>query len=294
METDVRRTPVFETLVIEIEGELGFLTLNRPDRLNALSSTMLVELVEAASWFDRHLDVRVVIVRGAGRAFSAGADLKAAGGTGSPSAPPPGSGSGDPASPAPPQPVSWQERREIGQRGLRMANAIEAMRAVTIAQIHGYAVGGAFLLATSCDLRVAAEDAVFFIPEVELGIPLTWGGVPRLVRELGPALTKELVMTCRRFGAREAKEARFLNRVVPAARLDAEARALAASVLAMPAVPVVITKDQVNAAADAMVPARSAHFEADALLGVSLDQGSREARERYAAKTFGKKATPGR
>ena len=120
-----------------------------------------------------------------------------------------------------------------------MANAIEQMRAVTIAQLHGYAVGGGFLLAVSCDLRVAAEGTAFFIPEVELGIPLTWGGVPRMVRELGPALTKELVMTCRRFDAREAKEMRFLNRVVPADRLEAEARALAASVLAMPAVPVV-------------------------------------------------------
>ena len=276
MRDSSERDTTFETLAIDVEGELGFLTLNRPDRLNAMSSTMLVELVEAASWFDRHLDVRVVIVRGAGRAFSAGADIKAAAGTGSPSAPPPSSA------------TSWQERREIGQIGLRMANAIEAMRAVTIAQIHGYAVGGAFLLATSCDLRIAAEDAVFFIPEVELGIPLTWGGVPRLVRELGPALTKELVMTCRRFGAREAKEARFLNRVVPADRLDVEARALAASVLAMPAVPVLITKDQVNAAVDAMAPARSAYLESDVLLGASLDEASQEARRRYAAKTFGK------
>ncbi|HVR28363.1 MAG TPA: enoyl-CoA hydratase/isomerase family protein, partial [Thermoanaerobaculia bacterium] len=172
-------TPGFETLTLEVEGELGFLTLNRPDRLNAMNATMLDELVEAASWLDRHLEVRVAIVRGAGRAFCAGADIRAADTSGSPSAPPPGS-------------ASWQARREAGQRGLRMTNAIEQMRAVTVAQLHGYAVGGGFLLAVSCDLRVAAEDAVFFIPEVELGIPLTWGGVPRLVRELGPALTKEL------------------------------------------------------------------------------------------------------
>jgi enoyl-CoA hydratase/carnithine racemase len=265
----------FETLRIETEGELGFLTLDRPDRLNAMSGTMLDELAQAASWFDRHLEIRVVIVRGAGRAFCAGADLKGAASSGSPSAPPPGS-------------ASWQARREAGQRGLRMANAIEQMRAVTIAQLHGYAVGGGFLLAVSCDLRVAAEDVVFFIPEVELGIPLTWGGVPRLTRELGPALTKELVMTCRRFGAQEAKEARFLNRVVPAGRLDAEARALAAAVLAMPAVPVVITKDQVNAAAEAMVPARTAYLEGDVLLGVSADEASQETRRRYAERTFKK------
>jgi enoyl-CoA hydratase/carnithine racemase len=267
----------FETLRIETEGELGFLTLDRPDRLNAMNATMLRELAEAASWFDRHLDVRVVIVRGAGRAFCAGADLKGASSSGSPSAPPPGS-------------VSWQARREAGQLGLRMSNAIEQMRAVTIAQLHGYAVGGGFLLAASCDLRVAAEDVVFFIPEVELGIPLTWGGVPRLVRELGPALTKELVMTCRRFGADEMMRAGFLNRVAPAAEVEKAAGELAAAVLRMPAVPVVITKDQVNAAADAMVHARTAYLDGDVLLGSSSDDASREARERYATKALRKGA----
>ena len=265
----------FETLRIDVEGPLGFLTLNRPDRLNAMNGTMLDELAEAARWFDRNLDVRVVIVRGEGRAFCAGADLKGASSSGSPSAPPPGS-------------ASWQARREAGQRGLRMTSAIEQMRAVTIAQLHGYAVGGGFLLAVSCDLRVAADDVVFFIPEVELGIPLTWGGVPRLVRELGPALAKELVMTCRRFGAREAKEWRFLNRVVAADRLDAEARSLASSLLAMPAVPLVVTKDQASAAADALVPARmSAVLEGDALLGVSTDPASQEYRAAYAARNLG-------
>jgi enoyl-CoA hydratase/3-hydroxypropionyl-coenzyme A dehydratase len=267
----------FETLRIDTEGELGFLTLNRPDRLNAMNATMLDELAQAAYWFDRHLDVRVVIVRGAGRAFCAGADLKGASTSGSPSAPPPGSS-------------SWQARREAGQRGLRMANAIEQMRAITIAQLHGYAVGGGFLLAVACDLRVAAEGTQFFIPEVELGIPLTWGGVPRMVRELGPAVTKELVMTCRRFDAREAKELRFLNRVVPADRLEAETRALAASVLAMPAAPVVITKDMANAAAEAMAPARTAFLDGDALMGVSSDPASQEFRASYAARTVAKGA----
>ena len=103
--------------------------------------------------------------------------------------------------------MSWAERREIGQLGLRMADAIESMRAVTIAQVHGYAVGGGVVLVAACDLRVAADDAVFSIPEIELGIPLAWGGIPRLVREIGPALTKELVMTCRRFTPAEAKAA---------------------------------------------------------------------------------------
>ena len=80
--------------------------------------------------------------------------------------------------------------------------------------MHGWCVGGGLVLAAVCDLRVAGRSARFSIPEVELGIPLAWGGIPRLVREIGPALTKELVMTCREFGPDEAKAAGFLNRVV--------------------------------------------------------------------------------
>jgi enoyl-CoA hydratase/carnithine racemase len=72
-----------------------------------------------------------------------------------------------------------------------MADALEAMRALSIAAIHGWCVGGGLVLAAACDLRIAAEDARFSIPEVDLGIPLAWGGIPRLVREIGPALTKE-------------------------------------------------------------------------------------------------------
>lgn len=261
----------FETITIETRGELGYLTLNRPDRLNAIGATMLADLVEAARWFDARLEVRVVIVRGEGRCFSAGADLR------DPSSV---AGGDDP----------WQVRRETGQRGLRMINAMEQMRAVTIAQVHGYAVGGALLLMTACDLRVAADDAVFFIPEVELGIPLAWGGIPRLVREIGPALTKELVMTCRRFTPAEARAAGLLNRVVPADQVASEAEALAGQILAMPSGPVVATKDHVNAVAQAMAPALTASSDGDALLGALNDPAGADARERYMAKTFGKKA----
>jgi enoyl-CoA hydratase/carnithine racemase len=248
---------------------LGTLVLNRPDRLNAMGATMLRELVEAARWFDGRLDVRVVIVRGEGRAFSAGADLRDP-----PSAPPGGDEAG------------WTARREATQRGLRMANAIEQMRAITIAQVHGYAVGGGLVLVAACDLRVAATDAQLFIPEVELGIPLAWGGIPRLVREIGPALTKELVITCRRFGAEEAKSIGLLNRVVPPERLEDEALDLARQVLRMPAGPVVMTKDHVNAVANAMASSLTAFADGDALAAAMADPGGKEARERYLEKTL--------
>lgn len=265
--------PEFETITVAVEGPLGRLTLNRPDRLNAVGATMMRDLVAAARFFDGLMDVRVVIVSGAGRAFCAGADLQDS---------PMGGASARSGK-------SWAERREIGQLGLRMADALEGMRAVTIAQIHGYAVGGGVVLAAVCDLRVAAEDAVFSIPEVELGIPLAWGGIPKLVREIGPALTKELVMTCRRFTPDEAKAAGFLNRVVPAQRLATEVEALAARLLEMPSVPVTITKEHVNSVTRAMGAGSTSFADGDALMSSAFDPESLAAGEKYIARTVKRK-----
>ncbi len=263
----------FRTIRAEVEGPLGRLVLNRPERLNAVDAVMLQELARAARWFDEHRELRVVIVSGAGRAFCAGADLKAS-----------------PVSEAlAPSGGSWLHRREIGQYGLRAADALEQMRAVTIAQVHGFAVGGGVVLTAVCDLRVAADDAVFFIPEIDIGVPLAWGGIPKLVREIGPAMTKELVMTCRRFGAAEAKAIGFLNRVVPAARLEDEVAALAAELVAKPSVPVVVTKDHVNAVTRAMAAGLTPFADGDVLLAAADDEESRAAGRAYAEAVFATK-----
>jgi enoyl-CoA hydratase/carnithine racemase len=116
----------FKTIKVEIDGPLGRLTLNRPERLNAMNATMLRELVEAARWLDEQREARVVIVGGAGRAFCAGADLKE-----SPT-----------AEAVPDSGKSWLYRREEAQYGRRMADAIEQMRATTIVRLHGHIVGG--------------------------------------------------------------------------------------------------------------------------------------------------------
>ena len=254
----------FETITVEVNGAIGRLTLNRPERLNAMNATMLRELAAAAHWFDEQREVCVVIVSGAGRAFCAGADLKSS-----------------PAQEAAAATEhSWLYRREAAQYGRRMADAIEQMRATTIVRLHGHIVGGGVVLAAACDLRVAAEDVRFVIPEVELGIPLAWGGIPRLVREIGPAMTKELVMTCRPFTPQEAKAMGFVNRVVPAEQLDQEVEQLAADVAAMPSVPVVITKEHVNAIARALAGVTE-FGDGDALLSAITDPESVQARSEY-------------
>lgn len=235
--------PTFEGFEVSINGVRGDLVLNRPDRLNSLTTQTLLDLEQAARWFDTQRDVRVVVVRGDGRAFSSGADLSSV--------------SADGRGP--------HTAHDAGDAGRRMADAIEAMQAIAIAQIHGHCVGGGLVLAAACDLRYAAADTSFSIPEVDLGIPLAWGGIPRLVREIGPALTKELVLTCRRFDAAEAQAAGFLNTVVAAEELSSVVDEVAATIAAKPSYAVRTTKSATNAVTASMVGTVGAWSDADAL-----------------------------
>ena len=248
---------MFETLLTKIDGAIGQLTLNRPEKLNPLSTATLEELARAARWFDTQSGVKVVIVRGAGKSFSAGADL---------------------ASFSQEQEIST---REAADRGREMADALESMRAVTIAAIQGWCVGGGLVVAAACDLRVAAQDARFSIPEVDLGIPLAWGGIPRLVREIGPALTKELVLTCRPFDADEARAAGFLNRTVPAEELEATVSELARSLAAKASHALFSTKRHVNAVTSQMVGTARSWADADGLVTAFADPECAEARRAY-------------
>ena len=168
-----------------------------------------------------------------------------------------------------------------------MARALEELRAVTIARIQGWCVGGGLVLAAACDLRVAADSARFSIPEVELGIPLAWGGIPRLVRELGPALTKELVMTCREFSPQEAAAAGFLNRVVAEADLTAAVDELAERLVQMPRLPLLATQVHTNAVTQAMVATGRSWSDADGLLSGMRDPEGRESAQRYLERVRG-------
>ena len=249
----------FSEIAVNVDGDRGDITLNRPAKLNPLSTTTLNELVSAARYLDTLAEVKVVVVAGNGRAFSAGADLASFTAAES----------------------SAAMARDAADAGRRMAEAIEAMRAVTIAKIHGHCVGGGVVLASACDLRVAADDTRFSIPEVDLGIPLAWGGIPRLVREIGPARTKELVMTCRPFGAAEALAAGFLNRTVPASDLAAAVDELAGQLTGKSALTLTATKRHTNAVTESMVGTVRAWNDADSLVTALRDPESRAAGAAY-------------
>ena len=261
-------TPKFTGLRVEVDGPRGHLVLNQPDRLNPLSTQTLMDIEAAARWFDSQLEVRTVIVRGEGRAFSAGADLSSFA----------------------PDGLADYPLHVAGDAGRRMADALEAMRAIAIAQIHGHCVGGGLVLAAACDLRIAAEGTRFSIPEVDLGIPLAWGGIPRLVREIGPALTKELVITCRPFYSDEAMASGFLNRVVPAEDLEAAVNELAATVESKPAFATQATKSATNAVTAGMVGMARSWNDAEALHAGLRDPEGRASAQAYLARVAKKKS----
>lgn len=243
--------PAFATLELSGPGAVRTLVLNRPGQLNALSIELLEELVAACRWLDDQADTKVVIVRGAGRAFCAGFDLaNFSGATG--------------RSPA--------DDAELGRRA---TDALASIRQLTIAAIHGHCVGGGVVLASACDLRVADTSVRFAIPEVDLGIPLGWGGIPRLVRELGPAITKELVLTCRPFDAEEAARLRFVNRVVAPDELDATVQDLAQQLAGKSSYALRHTKEQVDAVAEEMGGTRRNGTDRELIVGAAHDEESR-------------------
>lgn len=252
--------PSFETLRLATDDDapIATLELHRPDKLNALSRQLLTELVDACAWLDRQRRLKVVVVRGAGRAFSGGFDL------------------GDFANPDPDLSV-----RDAADLGRLATEALTDIGPLTVGAVHGHCVGGGVVLAAACDLRLAGDDTRFSIPEVDLGIPLAWGGIPRLVRELGPAITKELVLTCRPFDAEEALRLRFVNRVVPTPELHATADALARELAGKTLYALRSTKAQVNAAAEDLVGTRRNAADADALVVAMGDPESREVSRRY-------------
>ncbi|MCL1595388.1 MAG: enoyl-CoA hydratase/isomerase family protein [Actinomycetia bacterium] len=215
----------YEHLYIDTHGPITTITLNRPERLNALSIGMLAELEQAASRIGQ-TDTRVVVLTGQGPSFSAGMDLAT-------------------FTDSVLFDTDADLRYDAAQLGGNAADAIEGMPQVTIAALRGNVVGGGVVLAASCDLRVAEAGTRFLIPEINLGIPLAWGGIERLVREVGAARTREFVMTGRPFSAEEAREAGFVNTIVPQGQLDRATHDLAITIAAKSRFAITTTKRHV-------------------------------------------------
>jgi enoyl-CoA hydratase/carnithine racemase len=238
-------SPSSENVTLARDGAIAVVTLNRGERRNALSDVMLTELAAAFAELRDDPTTRVVIVTGAPPVFSAGADagLKAG--------------------------MSPEERRHAfaGRKTQfrrlfeRAQTLLENLEQATIARINGHAVGGGWGLTLACDFRIAAAEAEFWIPEVDLGVPLGVASTTRFVRMVGPARAKEIIMECRRYTAAEAHALGVLTRVAPRAELDKAVRDFAEALLAKPFRPLAEMKARINAIARTGIPEVNAMTE---------------------------------
>ncbi|MEX2392230.1 MAG: enoyl-CoA hydratase/isomerase family protein [Dehalococcoidia bacterium] len=216
----------YETIKLEREGALLTVRLDRPDKRNAINRQMHLEIQDLCHVLRDDMETRVVLFAGAGKGFSAGADMSEWTDAGS---------------------ANELEVRHLNGIGSRTSGDIENLEQVTIAAVHGFAVGGGLVFVACCDLRVSGEGAWFSIPEVELGLPLGWNALPRLAREMGHARALELTITCERFDATRAYEYGLVTHLVKDDEVEKVARALAETILARPALPVALTKATMKA-----------------------------------------------
>src|SRR5215471_16993852 len=211
--------------VVEIarEGEVALVRLNRPEKLNAISSRVERHLHEALA-SDLVRGSGAIVLLGEGRAFSAGADISEFEGRS-------------------PEDVLRYYHDTGG-----VYEELAALPQPTIAAIHGYCLGGALELALALDFRIADDTAVFGFPEVSLGILASSGGLHRVTRLLGPARAKELFLLAERFGAEEARAAGVVTEVVPGGQALERALEVAARLAALPRDAVAVTKQAIDAA----------------------------------------------
>lgn len=217
-----------EPLVMSsVEGPIAILTLNRPQALNALSPALIDDLIRHLELYDADDSIRAIIITGAGRAFAAGADIKAM---------------------ANATPIDMLTSGMIA-RWARIA----AIRKPMIAAVNGYALGGGCELAMMCDIILASETAQFGQPEINIGIIPGAGGTQRLTRALGPYRAMEMVLTGATISAQEAYAYGLVNRVCSPETLLDEARRVAQTIAAKSPLAVQLAKEAVRAAAETTV-----------------------------------------
>ena len=200
----------YQTLLFEIKDGIALITINRPDKLNALNDQVMAELADVAQRLATDDVIRGAILTGAGpKAFVAGADI------------------GDLAKQGP---FDGKARALRGQAVLRR---LETCGKPVIAAVNGFALGGGCELAMACHLRIASENAKFGQPELKLGIAPGYGGTQRLPRLVGKGVALQLILTGETIDAREAHRIGLVNKVVPSAELLAAAEQLLRAILAM-------------------------------------------------------------
>jgi enoyl-CoA hydratase len=212
----------YETILVESRGPVGLITLNRPKALNALNAELIGELNQALDAFESDAQIAVVVITGSDRAFAAGADIKEM------------------------QDKDFMAAYQSDFIGSWQRVALQ--RKPIIAAVAGYALGGGCELAMMCDVILAADNAKFGQPEINLGTLPGAGGTQRLTRAVGKSKAMEMVLTGRMMDAEEAERANLVARVVPLANLLDEALKLAGTIAEKSQPIVAMAKEAVNVA----------------------------------------------
>lgn len=225
---------MYENVTLVREDGIATVTLNRPDRRNALADALLSDLSAAVGELRDDGSVKAVLLTGAPPVFSAGADapsLKSA------------------TSEAERRRVFSNRKTQFRRLFGRVTNQLESLDQPVVCAINGHAIGGGWGLTLACDFRFASDAAQFWLPEVDLGAPLGVGSTMRLIRMAGEAVAKEIIMACDRYTAQEVCAMRLLHRVVPQADLMEVALAYAQKLAAKPLRALTQVKANVNAIA---------------------------------------------
>jgi enoyl-CoA hydratase len=226
------------------------------NKVNSLSNALMRELTDLAIQLQDDCELSAIILTGKEHIFSAGMDLK------------------DPEALTIAHKTT-AEKRKLVQTGPKMCAAWEALEPVTIAAIEGWCIGGGMALVSACDWRVAALDASLYVPEIKLGMNMSWQSVPRFINLIGPAKTKELLILAEPVAAKKAAEWGLVDHLTPAGETLAKAHELADKVAAMPPIAVRMIKQGINNSANALNNATS-FMDADQFL---VAQGTSDARE---------------
>ncbi len=212
----------YDCIIVETRGHVGLITLHRPAALNALSSTLIAELLEALAGFDADDAIGAIVLTGSEKAFAAGADIK--------------------------EMASLDYMAAYKGNFIAPWDKVAETRKPLIAAVAGYALGGGCELAMMCDFIIAAENAKFGQPEITLGVMPGAGGTQRLTRFVGKSKAMEMCLTGRQMDAAEAERAGLVSRVVPLDSLMEEAMKAASKIAALSLPIVMMTKESVNRA----------------------------------------------
>jgi enoyl-CoA hydratase/carnithine racemase len=225
--------------VLSKDGRIATLTFNRPEKRNPLNEETLLELEGLLHQVRDDPQVRVMIFTGSGNTFSAGADLSQIRGI---------------SDEQERQRVFAQYRKRRGRLVGRVLDVLVNLEPITIAAINGYAVGGGWALALGCDFKIAVDEAQFWFPEVDLGVPLSAGSTALLTAHVGPTRAKEIIITCRRYNAAELLAMGLVNRVVKTGELHTAVNELAHNLAAKNHAAVMGSKLIVNTVASGKAP----------------------------------------